>query len=84
MSPFPRRRRILVVDDDEMTLRLVTGLFEGAHSVVSTGNVTEALAHVETGRFDLVITDLEMPGLDGTDLIRGLASRSTNLPILVV
>lgn len=66
-----RRRRILVVDDDE-SLRRVTQvqLEEEGYTVATAVSAEEALALLSENSEDLVITDLRMPGLSGVDLLK--------------
>jgi DNA-binding NtrC family response regulator len=63
--------RILVVDDEE-SIRdvLYQGLTDFGYQVTLAKGGEEALSLFERGRFDIVITDLKMPQIDGLDLIR--------------
>jgi len=61
--------RILLVDDDPHMRKVVTRLLAGAgHSVVNASGAPEALAQVERQRFDLMVTDHAMPGINGVEL----------------
>jgi CheY-like chemotaxis protein len=62
--------RLLVVDDERDTRELVAALLTtcGAE-VVSVGSATEALDQMERQRFDLLISDIGMPEMNGYDLI---------------
>ena len=64
-------RRVLVVDDEQDTRELVAEVLTtcGAE-VVSVGSATQALDQMERQRFDLVISDIGMPDMNGYDLIR--------------
>ena len=69
--------RILIVDDDP-TIRQVVGLTLarlGGYEVVVAGNVEEASALCESRSFDLAIIDRRLPGTDGLEFARGVASR---------
>ena len=72
--------RILVVDDDErvlFVLRRALLAFQNGYEIVTTQDGREALDRVKEIPFDLVITDLKMPGVDGialTQAIRDLNS----------
>jgi DNA-binding response OmpR family regulator len=69
------RKRILIVDDDEKLAALLQEslrtLGEG-YDVVTAGGTDEALARVSKRSFDLVITDLMMPEVDGLQLLEAL------------
>jgi signal transduction histidine kinase/CheY-like chemotaxis protein len=68
------RVRILAVDDDRDSLDLLRELLESAGGVVTSANsVEQALA--QRGPFDIVISDIGMPVMDGYDLIRALRAR---------
>ena len=61
--------RILAVDDEPDMLTLLKMIVEGysGHQVVATDNPLEAAGLLEKETFDLVLTDLKMPGMDGLD-----------------
>jgi two-component system, chemotaxis family, chemotaxis protein CheY len=64
---------ILIVDDS-MTMRQMVNftLSSAGHSVIEAGSTDEALASVQKQRFDLVISDVNMPGRSGIDLVTEL------------
>lgn len=64
---------ILIVDDS-MTMRQMVNftLSSAGHTVVEAGNTDEALASVQKQRFDLVISDVNMPGRSGIELVTEL------------
>lgn len=60
--------RIAVVDDDSVMVSLVTRLFPG-HDIAAFSGAKPVLELIEAGeRFDVIITDLIMPGVTGTEL----------------
>jgi CheY-like chemotaxis protein len=61
-----QRKRILVVDDERHMRRLLQFTLEKTGSeVVLVGSGDEALQSLREGRFDLILLDLVMPGMDG-------------------
>ena len=81
-------RTVLVVDDEE-SLRLYMGrvLKDEGYIVLEAQNGLEALLLLdggETGRVDLVVTDVLMPGMGGADLATQLATRPSSPPVLFV
>jgi diguanylate cyclase (GGDEF)-like protein len=65
------RARILVVDDEEVVCRFLESLLVAAgYEVQTCMSGAEALAELEQKRFELVITDLKMPGVDGLGVLR--------------
>ncbi len=66
----PPKSRLLVVDDDEGMRENLAELFESlGYSVQTAENTSAALALLESGDVDLLLTDYKMPGLTGVDLI---------------
>jgi len=77
--------RILVVDDDLGLCRSMSEMLEREGCIVETaGDGNEALAKLEAARFDLVLSDVVMPGMDGYDLYRAVHQRFTDLPVLMM
>ncbi len=67
---------ILVVDDEEaLRMLLQRQLQRAGHQVTGCGDGVEALAALEEGRYDLVLSDMKMPRLDGMGLIRAARER---------
>ncbi|MCH8948839.1 MAG: response regulator [Chloroflexi bacterium] len=66
-------RSILVVDDEESIQRLLGSLLEiDGHHVDTASNGREALERIAGRRYDVLITDIKMPGMDGRDLYERL------------
>ncbi|HSM04386.1 MAG TPA: sigma-54 dependent transcriptional regulator [Longimicrobiales bacterium] len=77
--------RILVVDDDRVFRLSTAALLEGeGHRVTGAADASEATACLARDRFDLVILDLRMPGLDGIGLAEVLRTRGEGVPILMI
>ncbi len=68
----PQARRILVVDDQPLMTKALRRMLS-AHEVTVAGAGSEALARIEAGeRFDLLLTDLMMPGMSGMELYEAI------------
>ena len=77
--------RILVVDDEAKMRRLLEmSLKNLGHEVVQAGDGIEALACFDEAPFDLVMTDLKMPRMDGMALLRKLRERGEEVPVIVL
>ncbi|MDA8363063.1 MAG: response regulator [Gammaproteobacteria bacterium] len=72
--------RILVVDDDDFTRKIIlTVLRDLGHSdVVDTASAESAITVFESGSFDLIITDVNMPGMNGLQFIQMIRSGKTH------
>jgi CheY-like chemotaxis protein len=81
---FPRRH-ILVVDDEPLVCDAVKMMldFDG-HVVRTAANGKDALALLAEKRFDLVITDFEMPGMRGDELAAAIKARSPGQPVVMI
>lgn len=82
-----RRRRILVVDDSPLTRELISNLLEAVgYDTVMAADGADALDALEGASVDLVVTDLEMPGMDGLELTRRLKGHPTQarLPVVIL
>jgi adenylate cyclase len=81
-----QRARVIVVDDSPLVLQIVTEeLVDLGYDVVPLDDPREVLAQLDQLKPDIVITDLEMPGLDGAELCRQLKIRSNNeLPVIIL
>src|SRR5688500_3052779 len=63
--------RVLVVDDEPKLARFVHEMLElDGHAIVRAGGGAEALARLSEGGFDVVVTDLRMPEVDGLAVLR--------------
>ena len=82
-----RRLRMLVVDDEDAVRTTIGDLLTAAgHDPVLAGSGEEALAQlaVTRGAFDVVLTDLGMPGLTGWDVSERVKARWPDLPVILV
>jgi DNA-binding NarL/FixJ family response regulator len=87
MAGKPIQRGILLVDDHPLLLEGLERLINaepGIRVCGMAGDVQQALKMVETGKPDLVITDLTLPGRNGLELIKDLAATHPEIPIIVL
>jgi len=79
--------RILIAEDEIAVRALVTrALTQDGHEVVATSDGSEALEAFANanGRFDLLLTDIKMPAMDGIALALAVARENPELPILLM
>ncbi len=80
-----RTRSVLVVDDDNSLSRLLTIVFRDAgYDVATAPDGQAALACVAAETPDVVILDLEMPGMNGREFYRELRTRGVSCPVLIL
>ena len=78
-------KRILVVDDEAKMRRLLElALRNLGHEVGQADDGESALAALADSAFDLVITDLRMPRMDGLAMLRALRQRNDDVPVIVL
>lgn len=82
-----RHCRILFVEDDEDQLHTAPRILrEAGFSVTAAGTPRQAIDHVAASPvgFDLVITDYDMPGMNGIELLERIHQLNPSLPFLLV
>jgi len=79
------KRTILCVDDNEQSLSIRKVMLETrGYRVVACTNGEDALSRFRQGGVDLVLTDLTMPGLDGTKLVDAIKGLSPQTPAILL
>jgi len=78
--------RLLVVDDEPNMLRLLKTILmdKTGYEVTTTNNPLEVSKMLQEDHYDLVITDLKMPLVDGIDLIGIVKGIDSTMPIIVI
>jgi len=77
--------RILIAEDEESLRRFVArALMIDGHEVVEAGDGAEALDYVKTEGFDLLLSDIRMPIMDGIALATATAELVPQMPILLM
>lgn len=77
--------RILLVDDDELVREALTAVLERAgYTIECASNGREGLDRHEEAPFDVVITDIVMPEMEGIEMIRVLKQVSPRVPVIAI
>ena len=85
--PRPATRRILIVEDNELNLKLLRDILEvHGYATVSTREGTAALALARDDPPDLILMDLQLPDISGFDAVRRLRNdeKTRGIPIVAV
>jgi CheY-like chemotaxis protein len=78
-------KRILIVEDDEEMRALLRDLIEEeGYKTDSVNNGSEAFHRLAKESFDLIITDIRMPGLTGLDILPGMKKLQPQAPVIVI
>ncbi|MFN4244343.1 MAG: response regulator [Tepidisphaerales bacterium] len=84
-TPAPKRKTVLVVDDEKDLVDLVSyNLQRSGYGVITASSGTEALELARQQKPDLVLLDLMLPGLDGTEVARRLKADPATSAIPIV
>lgn len=77
-------KKILLVEDDQsLSLLYQEELTREGYEVVLAGDAESALEKISSGPFDLIITDIRMPGKDGIELISNIMGMRKDIPIII-
>lgn len=79
------KKSVLFVDDHEALCRLTCDILRQAgYDAVAAYNAAEALQAFDSMRFDIVVTDVRMEGMDGLQLAHAIRRKAPKVPIIVV
>lgn len=77
--------RILIAEDEDSLRRFVARALEmDGHHTVQAGDGAEALEHLQAEAFDLLLSDIRMPAMDGIELAGEAAALVPQMPILLM
>ncbi|MBI2159273.1 MAG: response regulator [Candidatus Rokubacteria bacterium] len=81
----PELLRVLLVDDDASVLRFLMSAFTSSRCQVTTASTAEqALGLLGDDPYDLVVSDIKMPGLSGLDLLRSIKGKRPGTPVVLI
>ena len=80
----PDKPSILIIDDDEQIRSLLKTLLDGRFDCVDVGSAEEALSVLGTMSFNLVISDIQMGGLSGLDLVPRVLERAPETVVVMI
>ena len=85
VTQFPTRPRLLVVDDEPLILEGLARLLAARdYDVETAGGGCEALLAIGRQQYDVILLDLGMPDLSGSEVLRFVTERSVDTPVIVV
>jgi CheY-like chemotaxis protein len=81
----PKKRRILLIDDEPGLVEIIEDVLGGgAYDLTATTDSTNAMELIQNQHFDLVITDLQMPVVDGIKITETVAAQDGDTDVIVV
>ncbi len=78
------RARILVVDDKENILKLFARILGDAYEVTPAADGGRAISLIGAQEFDVIVTDLRMPGADGFEVLRAAKARAPETEVIIM
>jgi len=80
-----QKEKILIIDDEDFILQLSKDILtKSRYEVKTTSDGREAIRFLEKDRFDLILTDIKMPNINGLDIIRHVRVNNKEIPIIVI
>jgi DNA-binding NtrC family response regulator len=84
-KPVTEPIRVLVVDDEPGFLKITSRILTNQGcEVIAAGSAEEAVEHLETKFFDVVLSDVRMPGMNGIELLRKLADERPTQQVVMI
>lgn len=75
---------ILIVEDDDKVRNVLYDLFADWHVCHVAATAEQALGYLEEESYDVVLTDISMPGLSGVELLGRVRQRRPDVPVIIV
>lgn len=77
--------RLLLIDDDRLQLQLTTTMLEHPNlSVTCCHHPDEVFKHLQESHFDLLLTDIQMPAMNGFDLLKTIRQTDKEIPVIAL
>ncbi|MEP6635431.1 MAG: response regulator [Acidobacteriota bacterium] len=75
---------LLIVDDDDKIRDTLSDLLSETHECHTADRAEQALAYLELESYDVVITDIAMPGLSGHEILKRIKEQHPTTPVIVI
>jgi DNA-binding NtrC family response regulator len=75
---------LLLIDDDQTIREMLDLVFSKSHECHTADRAEQALEFLEFQSYDVVITDVSMPGLGGVEILRRIRQRHPTTPVIVI
>ncbi len=75
---------LLIVDDDDSIRETLDELLSGSNECHTADRAEQALAYLEVENYDVVLTDISMPGLSGREILKRIQEKHPTTPVIVI
>ena len=75
---------LLLIDDDALIRDMLYELLSPSHECHTADRAEQALEYLEIESYDVVVTDIAMPGLSGIDILQRIRERHPSTPVIVI
>jgi DNA-binding NtrC family response regulator len=76
--------KILIVDDDDAIRGMLYDLLSEKYECNTASTAEQALQYIEIEKYDAILTDIAMPGLNGIELLQKVQQRVAGLPVILI
>lgn len=80
----PAKRRLLVIDDDTKITELFSDFFGDRYDVETASSGVDGLSSITGRRPDVILLDINMPGMSGLQVLRNIKSLDERIPVIMV
>ena len=75
---------LLLIDDDNAIRQMLDSLFSSMHECHTADRAEQALEYLQFQKYDVVITDVSMPGLGGVEILQQIKKQHETTPVIVI
>jgi putative nucleotidyltransferase with HDIG domain len=80
-----QKEKVLVIDDEELILQLSKDILaNNNYEVITISDGNEGMGLLEREKFDLLLIDIRMPGVNGLDVIRHVRANDKEIPVIII
>jgi len=84
MSQAESKKKVLITDDEKSTTLLLSAIFKDSYQIETAHSSHDAILKIHEFQPDLITSDINMPGLEGDDLLPIIRAWKPHIPVLVI
>jgi len=75
---------LLIIDDDPAVVGILYDLLAGSYDCHTADRAEQALQYLEIEEYDVILSDVSMPGLSGVDVLKRVRARHPSTPVIII